>query len=162
MSITERFFYLEKEPCVIYLPEKPNGFSVMLLGDYNYFIENGTSLWTQHAGGHFRPEFLNRVDEIILFKPLTTNEIKGIVDKIVKELQGRLADRHITVELSDAAKEFVVEAGFDPMYGARPLKRYVQRQVETKLARELIAGTITDNSHVVVDVENNELVVHVK
>jgi ATP-dependent Clp protease ATP-binding subunit ClpB len=112
--------------------------------------------------GHFRPEFLNRVDEIILFKPLTTNEIKGIVDKIVKELQGRLADRHITVELTDVAKEFVVEAGFDPMYGARPLKRYVQRQVETKLARELIAGTITDNSHVVVDVENNELVVHVK
>ena len=112
--------------------------------------------------GHFRPEFLNRVDEIILFKPLTTNEIKSIVDKIVKELQGRLADRHITVELTDAAKEFVVEAGFDPMYGARPLKRYVQRQVETKLARELIAGTITDNSHVVVDVENNELVVHVK
>ena len=101
------------------------------------------------------------MDEIILFKPLTTNEIKGIVDKIVKELQGRLADRHITVELTDAAKEFVVEAGFDPMYGARPLKRYVQRQVETKLARELIAGTITDNSHVVVDVENNELVVHV-
>ncbi|HDR4420922.1 TPA: ATP-dependent chaperone ClpB [Bacillus cereus] len=112
--------------------------------------------------GHFRPEFLNRVDEIILFKPLTTNEIKGIVDKIVKELQGRLADRHITVQLTNAAKEFVVEAGFDPMYGARPLKRYVQRQVETKLARELIAGTITDNSHVVVDVENNELVVHVK
>lgn len=110
----------------------------------------------------FPTRVLNRVDEIILFKPLTTNEIKGIVDKIVKELQGRLADRHITVQLTDAAKEFVVEAGFDPMYGARPLKRYVQRQVETKLARELIAGTITDNSHVVVDVENNELVVHVK
>ncbi|CAI8754200.1 chaperone protein ClpB [Bacillus sp. IT-79MI2] len=112
--------------------------------------------------GHFRPEFLNRVDEIILFKPLTTNEIKGIVDKIVKELQGRLVDRHITVELTEVAKEFVVESGFDPMYGARPLKRYVQRQIETKLARELIAGTITDNSHVVVDVENNELVVHVE
>ncbi|MBC6971546.1 ATP-dependent chaperone ClpB [Bacillus sp. Xin] len=112
--------------------------------------------------GHFRPEFLNRVDEIILFKPLTTNEIKGIVDKIVKELQGRLADRHISVELTESAKEFVVESGFDPMYGARPLKRYVQRQIETKLARELIAGTITDNSHVVVDVQNNELVVHVK
>ncbi|MCI0766466.1 ATP-dependent chaperone ClpB [Bacillus sp. TL12] len=112
--------------------------------------------------GHFRPEFLNRVDEIILFKPLTTNEIKGIVDKIVKELQGRLADRHISVELTESVKEFVVESGFDPMYGARPLKRYVQRQIETKLARELIAGTITDNSHVVVDVQNNELVVHVK
>jgi ATP-dependent Clp protease ATP-binding subunit ClpB len=112
--------------------------------------------------GHFRPEFLNRVDEIILFKPLTRNEIKGIVDKIVQELQGRLADRHISLELTESAKEFVVEAGFDPLYGARPLKRYVQRQVETKLARELIAGAITDNSHVVVDVENNELVVHVK
>ncbi|MBK5504231.1 ATP-dependent chaperone ClpB [Bacillus sp. TH12] len=112
--------------------------------------------------GHFRPEFLNRVDEIILFKPLTRNEIKGIVDKIVQELQGRLADRHISLELTESAKEFVVEAGFDPLYGARPLKRYVQRQVETKLARELIAGVITDNSHVVVDVENNELVVHVK
>lgn len=112
--------------------------------------------------GHFRPEFLNRVDEIILFKPLTRNEIKGIVDKIVQELQGRLADRHISLELTESAKEFVVEAGFDPLYGARPLKRYVQRQVETKLARELIAGAITDNSHVVVDVENNELVVRVK
>ncbi|WJE53795.1 ATP-dependent chaperone ClpB [Bacillus cereus] len=112
--------------------------------------------------GHFRPEFLNRVDEIILFKPLTTTEIKGIVDKIVKELQERLAERHISVELTESAKEFVVESGFDPMYGARPLKRYVQRQIETKLARELIAGTITDNSHVVVDVENNELVVHVE
>lgn len=112
--------------------------------------------------GHFRPEFLNRVDEIILFKPLTRNEIKGIVDKIVQELQGRLADRHISLELTESAKEFVVEAGFDPLYGARPLKRYVQRQVETKLARELIAGAITDNSHVVVDVENNELVVRMK
>ncbi len=66
------------------------------------------------------------------------------------------------MQINRCSKEFVVEAGFDPMCGARPLKRYVQRQVETKLARELIAGTITDNSHVVVDVENNELVVHVK
>ena len=132
------------------------------LEDDGSIKEESRELVMGQLRGHFRPEFLNRVDEIILFKPLTTNEIKGIVDKIVKELQGRLADRHITVELTDAAKEFVVEAGFDPMYGARPLKRYVQRQVETKLARELIASTITDNSHVVVDVENNELVVHVK
>lgn len=123
--------------------------------------EESRNLVMSQLRGHFRPEFLNRVDEIILFKPLTTNEIKGIVDKIVKELQGRLVDRHITVELTEAAKEFVVESGFDPMYGARPLKRYVQRQIETKLARELIAGTITDNSHVVVDVENAELVVHI-
>lgn len=112
--------------------------------------------------GHFRPEFLNRVDEIILFKPLTTNEIKGIVDKIVRELQERLVDRHITVELTEAAKEFVVESGFDPMYGARPLKRYVQRQIETRLARELIAGTITDHCHVIVDVQGNELAIHIQ
>ncbi|WP_028402566.1 ATP-dependent chaperone ClpB [Ectobacillus panaciterrae] len=109
--------------------------------------------------GHFRPEFLNRVDEIILFKPLTTKEITRIVDKIMSELQGRLTERHITLRLTDEAKTFVAEAGFDPAYGARPLKRYIQRQIETKLARALIAGTIRDNSTVAVDAENGELVV---
>jgi ATP-dependent Clp protease ATP-binding subunit ClpB len=110
---------------------------------------------------HFRPEFLNRVDEIILFKPLTTTEIKGIIDKIVNELQDRLNDRHITLKLTEETKMFVAEAGFDPMYGARPLKRYVQRQIETKIARALIAGTIKDYSTVIIDVENDELVVKV-
>lgn len=108
---------------------------------------------------HFRPEFLNRVDETILFKPLTIHEIKGIVDKIVKELQGRLEDHQIVLQLTEAAKQFIAEVGFDPMYGARPLKRYVQRQVETKLARALIAGTIQDHHTVIVDVENGALVV---
>ncbi|MFD3447323.1 ATP-dependent chaperone ClpB [Microbacteriaceae bacterium 4G12] len=108
---------------------------------------------------HFRPEFLNRVDETILFKPLTIREIKGIVDKIVRELQGRLEERHIVLQLTEEAKQFIAEVGFDPAYGARPLKRYVQRQVETKLARALIAGTIQDHHTVVVDVENDTLVV---
>ena len=123
--------------------------------------EESRNLVMNQLRGHFRPEFLNRVDEIILFKPLTTHEIKGIVDKIVKELQSRLADRHITVELTDVAKEFVVASGFDPRYGARPLKRYVQRQIETKLARELIAGKIADHNHVVIDVEDKKLIVKV-
>ncbi|MDG4656667.1 ATP-dependent chaperone ClpB [Ectobacillus antri] len=108
---------------------------------------------------HFRPEFLNRVDEIILFKPLTTKEITRIVDKITSELQERLHVRNIVLHLSEEAKAFVANAGFDPAYGARPLKRYMQRQIETKLARALIAGTISDNSTVSIEVENGELVV---
>ncbi|UOY92129.1 ATP-dependent chaperone ClpB [Ectobacillus sp. JY-23] len=108
---------------------------------------------------HFRPEFLNRVDEIILFKPLTTKEITRIVDKITSELQERLHVRNIALRLSEEARVFVAAAGFDPAYGARPLKRYIQRQIETKLARALIAGTISDNSTVSIEVENGELVV---
>nr|WP_247739075.1 ATP-dependent chaperone ClpB [Bacillus sp. 165] len=111
---------------------------------------------------HFRPEFLNRVDEIILFKPLTTAEIKEIVDKIIKELQRRLHDRHITLTLTEKAKSFIADAGFDPLYGARPLKRYVQRQIETKLARALIEGTVKDHCAVTIDEEEGELIVQVK
>ncbi|MCP8968286.1 ATP-dependent chaperone ClpB [Ectobacillus ponti] len=108
---------------------------------------------------HFRPEFLNRVDEIILFKPLTQSEIVGIVGKMVRGLQERLAERQIQLQLTDAAKAFLASAGFDPAYGARPLKRYIQRHVETKLARAIIAGHIHDNSTVTVDVRDGELVV---
>lgn len=90
--------------------------------------------------GHFRPEFLNRVDEIILFKPLALKEIKMIVGKLVRTLQERLADQQIQLSITDEAKEFLAEQGFDPVYGARPLKRFIQRSVETKLAREIIAG----------------------
>jgi ATP-dependent Clp protease ATP-binding subunit ClpB len=108
---------------------------------------------------HFRPEFLNRVDEIILFKPLTSEEVKGIVDKVVKELQTRIEDKHMKIMLTDAAKEFIVEAAFDPNYGARPLKRYIQRHVETKLARAIIAGKIADGQEITIDVDNDELVI---
>jgi ATP-dependent Clp protease ATP-binding subunit ClpB len=108
---------------------------------------------------HFRPEFLNRVDDVILFKPLTTNEVKGIVEKLLQQLELRLADRHISVQLTDKAKNYIATAGFDPVYGARPLKRFIQKHVETKLARELIAGAIHDHDQVIIDVEEDTFVV---
>jgi ATP-dependent Clp protease ATP-binding subunit ClpB len=108
--------------------------------------------------GHFRPEFLNRVDEIVLFKPLTLAEIKRIVELQLTLLRTRLADRHIELELSDAAKEHIAREGYDPVYGARPLKRFLQRQVETALSRKLLAGDITDHSRVTVELKEGELV----
>ncbi|MDP4103875.1 MAG: ATP-dependent chaperone ClpB [Bacillota bacterium] len=109
---------------------------------------------------HFRPEFLNRVDETILFKPLTVVEIKDIVVKLMKELQQRLNEQQIEISLSEEAKEFIAVNGFDPIYGARPLKRYIQRNLETKLAREIIAGNIHDHSKVNIIIENGELRIH--
>ncbi|HHY72480.1 MAG TPA: ATP-dependent chaperone ClpB [Bacillus bacterium] len=111
---------------------------------------------------HFRPEFLNRVDDTILFKPLTVKEISGIVEKLVQELQTRLDDRQIKLALTEETKEFIVNEGFDPVYGARPLKRFIQHFIETKVAREIIAGTITDGADVVIDVEDGELQITVK
>ncbi|EEF62598.1 ATPase AAA-2 domain protein [Pedosphaera parvula Ellin514] len=107
---------------------------------------------------HFRPEFLNRVDEIVLFKPLTLAEIERVVELQLKLVRERLAERHIELELTDAAKEFIARSGFDPVYGARPLKRFLQRTIETALARKLLAGEVHENSHVLVDLEKNELV----
>ncbi|WP_226675767.1 ATP-dependent chaperone ClpB [Mesobacillus jeotgali] len=112
--------------------------------------------------GHFRPEFLNRVDEIILFKPLALKEIKMIVGKLVKTLQSRLADQQIQLSITDEAKAFLAEQGFDPVYGARPLKRFIQRSVETKLAREIIAGRIKEKSQVEIGVENGDISLSVK
>jgi ATP-dependent Clp protease ATP-binding subunit ClpB len=105
---------------------------------------------------HFRPEFLNRIDETILFKPLTVHEITGIVDKMLKELGERLQNRQISVELTDEAKKYVAKEGFDPVYGARPLKRFIQKNIETKIAREMIKGTIQDNDHIVLDMQDGE------
>ncbi len=101
--------------------------------------------------GHFRPEFLNRVDEIVLFKPLTLAEIKRIVSLQLGLLNTRLEERHIQVELTESAKDYVAREGYDPVYGARPLKRFIQRQLETPLARKLLAGEVTDNQTVNVD-----------
>lgn len=106
---------------------------------------------------HFRPEFLNRVDEIILFKPLALNEIKMIVEKLVSTLQERLADQQIQLNITDEAKAFLAEHGFDPVYGARPLKRFIQRSVETKLAKEIITGTIKEKSLVEIGIKNGEI-----
>jgi ATP-dependent Clp protease ATP-binding subunit ClpB len=106
---------------------------------------------------HFRPEFLNRIDETILFKPLSLAEIKNIVVKMLKELENRLKQQHIQITISDAAKEFIAVNGFNPIFGARPLKRYIQRNIETKLAREIISGRVQDQSKVVVTIENDEI-----
>jgi ATP-dependent Clp protease ATP-binding subunit ClpB len=111
---------------------------------------------------HFRPEFLNRIDETILFKALSINEIKDIVGKLIQELQNRLNEQHIKIVVSDEAKEFISVNGFDPIYGARPLKRFIQRNLETKLAREIIAGNIHDHSLVTVSIQNGDLAVNAK
>ncbi len=107
---------------------------------------------------HFRPEFLNRVDEIVLFKPLTLNEIKKIVTLQLGLLRDRLAERNIDLELTDAAKEHVAREGYDPIYGARPLKRYLQREIETALSRKILKGEVTDNSRVLVEFSDGRLV----
>jgi ATP-dependent Clp protease ATP-binding subunit ClpB len=106
----------------------------------------------------FRPEFLNRVDETILFKPLTLEEITLIVDLLLADLNKRLTERRVTVTLDKKAKEWSAEKGYDPVFGARPLKRFLQRQIETKLARALIAGTVAEGSEVKFAVKNDELV----
>jgi ATP-dependent Clp protease ATP-binding subunit ClpB len=105
----------------------------------------------------FRPEFLNRVDEVVLFKPLTRAEIKQIVDLQLGQIRQRLTERHIDLELTEAAKEYVAREGYDPVYGARPLKRYLQRQVETVLSRKLLSGEIGDNSRVTVNLKQGAL-----
>jgi len=95
---------------------------------------------------HFRPEFLNRVDDVILFKPLTLDEIKKIVGLLVNQLRGRLAERKVTLELDDSAVELIAREGFDPVFGARPLRRFIQREVETRLARALLSGSANEGS----------------
>ncbi len=105
----------------------------------------------------FRPEFLNRIDETILFKPLTLEEITRIVDLLVADLNKRLADRRVTVDFDKKAKEWAAEKGYDPVFGARPLKRFLQRHVETKLARALVSGEVADGSTVKFTVKNDEL-----
>lgn len=105
----------------------------------------------------FRPEFLNRIDDMILFKPLTLEEITRIVDLLVADLNKRLAERRITIELDEAARKWVGEKGYDPVYGARPLKRFLQKQIETKLARALLSGEVADQSTVVFRVEGDAL-----
>lgn len=110
----------------------------------------------------FRPEFLNRLDEIILFKPLTKENIGGIVTLLMKELNERLADRRITVELTDAAKQFITDRGYDPVYGARPLKRFLQKHVETLSAKLILSGDVGMDDIICIDVDSDHLTASVK
>ena len=108
---------------------------------------------------HFRPEFLNRVDEIIIFKPLTREQIKSIVEIQLERLRKRLAERRITLTLTPAAMELIANEGYDPTYGARPLKRVIQRRLQDPLAMQILEGKFRDGDALDVDVENGELVV---
>jgi ATP-dependent Clp protease ATP-binding subunit ClpB len=107
---------------------------------------------------HFRPEFLNRVDEIIIFHALTKEHLKEIVDIQLHQIQKRLAERHIELELTEAAKEFLIEAGYDPVYGARPLKRTIQQKILDPLAVSVLAGEFHEGDVVCVDKQGDSLV----
>jgi ATP-dependent Clp protease ATP-binding subunit ClpB len=109
---------------------------------------------------HFRPEFLNRVDDIVIFKPLTLEEIEKIVNLLVNDLRKRLQTRQISLELTEPAVRFIAQSGFDPVYGARPLKRFITRELETRIGRALIKGDILDGARVRAGVENDRLVLN--
>lgn len=106
---------------------------------------------------HFRPEFLNRIDEIILFRPLNREIVKKIIDKFIAELQERLVEQRITLQLDEQAKEYIARYGYEPQFGARPLRRFMQRELETKVARSIIAGEVAENDRITVTVENDDL-----
>ena len=124
--------------------------------------EEARNLVMQDLRAHFRPEFLNRLDETIMFKPLTKDNIGHIVDLLLKALNKRLADQELTVELSPAAKQFVIEGGYDPVYGARPLKRFVQKEVETSTAKLILGGQVSEGDTILLDVENGGLKAMIK
>ncbi|HTW20785.1 MAG TPA: ATP-dependent chaperone ClpB [Mycobacteriales bacterium] len=108
---------------------------------------------------HFRPEFLNRVDEIVLFKPLTLGEIERIVDLMFNDLRARLDERRMTLEVTEAAQRFIANQGFDPVFGARPLRRFIAREVETRIGRALLQGNVPDGSTIRVELSNGELTI---
>ncbi|MBO6015694.1 MAG: AAA family ATPase, partial [Lachnospiraceae bacterium] len=124
--------------------------------------EQAQELVMSELRGSFRPEFLNRLDEIIMFKPLTKQNIGGIINLLLADINKRLADKDLAVELTDEAKEFIVENGYDPVYGARPLKRYMQKYVETLSAKLILSGKIGENDVILISVKDGELVAECK
>ena len=125
-------------------------------GDINQEAQN---LVMSELRAHFRPEFLNRLDETIMFKPLTKDNIGGIINLIIKDINRRLADKELHIEVSEQAKKYIVDNGYDPVYGARPLKRYIQKYVETLAARQILSGNVSqgDTIMIVLDENTNEL-----
>ncbi|WP_243385738.1 ATP-dependent chaperone ClpB [Bacillus kexueae] len=129
------------------------------LNEQGEIVDEARSQVMEQLKRHFRPEFLNRIDDIVLFKPLSMHEMEKIVEKLMKELQDRLAHKQMTLTLTEDAKKFIVESGFDPVYGARPLKRYIQKHVETMLARGIIAQEIVDFDTIEIDAQDGKLVI---
>ncbi len=117
------------------------------------------ALVMEEVRGHFRPEFLNRLDEIIMFKPLTKDNIGNIIMLMMAELNSRIADRELTVTLTDAARALIIEEGYDPIYGARPLKRFLQKHVETLVAKKILADEVHTGDMICIDAVEGELVV---
>ena len=111
---------------------------------------------------HFRPEFLNRLDETILFKPLTKSDIRSIINLLLLDLNKRLSDKELCLEMTEEAKDFITEHGYDPVYGARPLKRYVQKHVETLAARIILQGDVFAGDTIVISVEENHLTASIR
>ncbi len=122
--------------------------------------EESQSMVMNDLRAHFRPEFLNRLDEIIMFKPLTKSNIDGIIDLLVADVNQRLSEKELSIDLTNAAKSFIVEGGYDPMYGARPLKRYLQKNVETLAAKLILAGNVGRGDTIVIDVTDGKLDAH--
>ena len=128
------------------------GAQILLSGidDDGNITEEAQDAAEDQLKAHFRPEFLNRLDEIIMFKPLSRDNIDGIVSLIMDSLNARLADREISVELTPEAREYIVENGYDPVYGARPLKRYIQKTVETLSAKLILASDISQGDSILI------------
>jgi len=122
-------------------------------------LESARAAVMKEMRTHFRPEFLNRIDDIVLFKPLTRPEIERIVDLLLADLRKRLAERRIAVEMSPDARKLVAEEGFDPVFGARPLKRFLQRELETRIGRAIVSGEVEEGSKIVVAVHEGRLTV---
>ena len=119
--------------------------------------ENSNELVMEELKHTFRPEFINRIDEIIIFKSLTKDVVYDILDKIIDEVEYRLSDKNIKINLTGHAKDFVIESAYDEKYGARPIKRFVSRNIETIIASGIITDKIKDNSTITIDVENDKL-----
>jgi ATP-dependent Clp protease ATP-binding subunit ClpB len=111
---------------------------------------------------HFRPEFLNRIDDVVLFKPLTKSDVAKIVELLLADVRKRLADRRISIDVAPAAVKLVGDQGYDPVFGARPLKRFLQRELETRIARALVSGEVRDGATVSVDVHEGQLTVRTR
>ena len=132
------------------------------INDQGEISEDAEKMVMNDLRAHFRPEFLNRLDEIIMFKPLTKDNIGHIIDLMMDEINGRLTEQEISLKLTEASKNFVIEGGYEPMYGARPLKRFLQKNVETLAAREILSGEVRGGDTIVIDAQDGQLVTRIE
>jgi ATP-dependent Clp protease ATP-binding subunit ClpB len=124
--------------------------------------EENVNMVMEELRGNFKPEFLNRLDETIMFKPLTKNDISSIINLMVDDINKRLEEKELLIEVTKEAKEFIVDNGYDPVYGARPLKRYLQKHVETLAAKLILADQAAAGNKIIIDVADNQLSAYVQ